>query len=198
MGDYYCTRQDLYAIGITHEKADLYLRATKELIDAYTEDEFLPTEGVKLFNGSDERFLYVKPRLRSLSKVEIYSSTGEWVEQDTDSYVWRKAYVEKLTYYEEPRMPDYVRPIKPRFPKGNENVRLTGTWGAASLPAMIQLIAISLAQHMDGAPDSAIVSERLGSYSVSYEQGGMRKGIPSNIARDLDEYCLHRWQGVNI
>lgn len=151
---------------------DEWILAVQNWIETYTGRKFIQeTATTKLYDGDGSIELIVNDII-TISKFEILDEDGN-VEATFDDV---------LFYYLDPPndipktrivINKFNAPL-PYFPKGKQNIKVTGTFGyAAAVPAEIKLAATQLVAGiiMDGNYDvgKEIQSERLGEYSITYQ-----------------------------
>lgn len=191
--------------------ADGFLVKMIEIADEYinseTKDDFSQLEeGVaKVFDGDDRPIVLVYPRLVSLSKLEYLSnySTDTWSEYDLDSglYTYGKGWVTVDSDWTQPYRAWRLTRKKGRtvFPKGLQNIKVTGNWGWSAVPKLIELVSATIAKELSSKFVTELSSERLGDYSYNNVVKQVNKTVESlSIENVLMDFKLHKMMGVMV
>lgn len=179
----YCTPEDIQnwldVSGRSSSIIEAAIDGAKEYIDEQTEDQFTPEDAViKTFDGNGKKLLLVVPSLREVTKIEtIDEITGSSEILTLDDYYWARGWVKMRGNYA-------------HWPVGMKNVKITGNWGWASVPARIRLLAAQVAALLLGTSKDGVKSESLGSYSVTYTDA---EGTGTMTVEDLlGQFKLHK------
>jgi len=150
-----------------------WISVVKEYIDDYCGREFEQESATyKLYDGDGSRELLIDDLL-TLTKIEILNEDGEveyTIDGSHDYYLYPANKTPKTRIILEPLNADIGH-----FPKGRQNVKITGTFGFAStVPEDISFAATKLVAAIiqEGNYDigSEIKSEKLGEYTVTYQE----------------------------
>ena len=149
-----------------------WIAVSKEYIDNFCNRTFEQESATtKLYDGDGTRELLVDDLL-TLTKIEILDRDGNvdyTIDGSTEYYLYPANTTPKTSITIEPTNADVSV-----FPKGKQNVRLTGTFGySETVPEDIRFAATKLVAGIiqEGNYDvgSEIKSEKLGEYSITYQ-----------------------------
>lgn len=180
---YYCTEDDVEAfIQVDIDTTVLgdqvfknWLIWVEKFIDDYTGQNFKVTADETLYlNGTGRRDIYL-PRFPviSITSLEILDTNNVWKAQVRNEYLPLNAGYENLKNKGQLILdPNQVISSDPgMFPKGTQNIKITGKFGYVTPPPDINFAAAFLVgeviNHVYQHP-SEVQSERLGQYQVSY------------------------------
>lgn len=175
-----------------------------EYINSETKDDFSGLEEgeAKVFDGEDLSYVLVYPRLTNLSKLEYLSnySTNDWSEYDLSSglYTYGKGWVLVNSDWTQP-FRSWINKRKGRvvFPKGSQNIRVTGNWGWSAVPKQIELVSATIAKELSTKFVTELSSERLGNYSYNNMTKKINQTVESlSIENLLIDFKLHKILGV--
>ena len=155
------------------------ITAASRDIDAFCRDQFFQeTETAKTFSGTGRDAIPVSPFLALMSTVEYCSAIDEdgaktWTvielsELETDGteikFVGSDADVSTIRWSGNSRV---VGTVRSQFPDGRKNIRVTGTWGRASVPEAIKRAAIYRAIELLNGEIDLAKSRRTGALSMA-------------------------------
>lgn len=183
------------------------IEVADEYINSETQDNFsqLEEDEAKIFDGRDLPHVLVRPRLVFMTKLEYLSDyeTNTWTEYDlsTGIYSFGKGWVLVDSSWSQPYRSWIKKTSKPRvvFPKGFQNIRVTGNWGWASVPKQIDLVSATLARELSSKFVTELSSERLGDYSYNNLSKQVQKTVEGlSIENILLDFKLHKIVGVLV
>lgn len=149
------------------------LEAATEWVNLVTGDSFAKEDGVeKLFSSSGGKIIYVTPRIRSITTLEILDNDTWDTLDENGEFIHGEGWV---------RMRGLAR-----FPIGDDVVKITGNWGREGTPALIKIVTARIAAAILDGGLGEVKSEHIGSYSVSY---GAKEWTVSQV---LEMYRLHK------
>lgn len=160
--------------GSPAERQDAYRTAAIVAVEGYCGQSFDLTSGSVTLDGSGGQVLFLPQRCVSLTAVEAGGlSADDVVVLDPErDRVRVRSY--GTSYYE--RAMRIVTETRPLWPRGRDNISLTGTWGWADCPATI---ALAIASDMgdqarsDSSPLAGSVTSLQGLGLTGYSQGNL-------------------------
>jgi len=200
MADKYITKAELRIdpYNINHEKVDdKYLETlqdmTYDLINSVCNQSFEP-EGtdsvpvIKKLDGSDKDTVFLPTRLLTLKKVYLYYGAGqaEAYEYEPENFVFRPKYISWVDYGLQ-----HARVLVPEgiFPKGNQNIGISGIWGYAECPSPIKYVQGRLIEKIieDKSFAQKFQKESIGDYSFE-----LRRNLQANEEEITGDFELDR------
>ena len=174
---------------LTSASITAYIAAVEKWIETYCGREFeQESASYKLYDGNGEKELLVDDII-SLTKIEILDEDGN-VDYTLDSSSYYYLYPANKTPKTKIVINGYNAPVG-TFLKGNQNIKVTATFGYAStVPADIKLATSKLVagiieeKYLSQAGD--IKSETLGEYSITVqdiEQSARKLGVMDILDR---------------
>jgi len=157
---------------LTSDRVSEYIDAVQNWIETYTGRKFEQESATyKLYDGDGTKELLIDD-LISLDKIEILDEDGDvdyTIDDATEYYLYPANETPKTRIV----LNVFNAPIS-YFPKGHQNVKVTGTFGYAStVPEDIRLVATKLVagiiEEKYIKEVGVIKSERLGEYSVTIQ-----------------------------
>lgn len=184
----------------------LLISSADEYINSETLDDFSELQNgvAKVFDGSGSSIVLTNPKLSALSKLEYLSDykNDVWSECDLSSgiFTFGKGWVIVDSGWTQSYRTWFVgKTGRTVFPKGLQNIRVTGDWGWNSVPAQIRLASATLAAQLSVKVSSELSSERLGDYSYTKRAKDLLKSVESlSIQGIIDEFRLHKLVGSII
>lgn len=157
---------------------DLYIKASSDFIENYTGRKFYKSdEEVRYYDGNNKTELVIDP---AISIVSVEMSSDERATYEDVEYII-------IPYNELPIMRLAI--VNNRFISSRKSIKVTGRFGYSECPPDdIKLMATILSASMyKGKSSAEIASEKIGDYSVSFEN---EEGITdlSNIKKMLNKY----------
>lgn len=154
----------------------------EQLIEKITSDYFY-TKTLEIYrdgNGQDKLFLGVIPNILSVTEILIsgIELDSSWYTFDIDSVYLDP---EAASGDELPELMLRLKYKKRLFPKGQGNIKITGTYGWANCPVAIKQVAIILCRYENDetlyTKYDDLVSDRLGDMSQSRGQKKFLTGL---------------------
>jgi|GEM_PF-4158709 len=181
----YCRIADVrkfHDSGETNKEFEQAIREAMEMIDEECDDHFEPDDKTFNFDGTGHSDILF-PELTLLRCLEITSivivdpADGSTTDVDSSDY---KVYERRVTLEYDISLRASARwgDDAPIWPKGNQNVQITGKWGWKKTPRNIaKACAILAAQKMDDitegiSTEGDIKSAKLGDFSFTLEESG--------------------------
>ena len=169
-----------------------FINAVQKYIDNYCNRKFEQESATsKLYDGDGCGNLVIQDDILTLSKIEILDEDGD-VEYTLDSSDDYFLYPANETPKKEIVINKDNAPIG-IFPSGNQNIKLTGTFGnSATVPDDISLAATMLVagiiedNYVNATGD--IKSEKLGEYEVTFDTSIKKNADKLKVLDILDSY----------
>lgn len=149
------------------------INMVEQLIERITRDYFYAKdfEIYRSGNANDQLFLGLTPSILSVTKILIsgVELSSSWWTYDTESVYLDP---EAATGDDYPELLLRLKHKQSIFPRGNSNIKITGTYGWSSCPEAVKQAAIMLCRYENDntlyqIKDDAIKSEKLGDYSYT-------------------------------
>jgi len=180
----------------------------EERIEAYTRKKFYTETGYKLFDGNGLTQLHFGKRT-NLQLLTI-SSLEELDDEGTSVYTYENEDYDAFPYHLVLLQPYDSRRIRvgsaidfgSGWPKGTNNIKVTGTWGETSTPLAVKEAAAllsleSLIKGSSGLVNSSTVRQKWEDYEVVHGSTAGTGATPGNstgfdyVDRLLEPYMFH-------
>ncbi|KKM92275.1 hypothetical protein LCGC14_1220060 [marine sediment metagenome] len=179
--------------GQTEYDRQQIINRVEDLINKITGDYFVSTAFVIYRNGNDNDFLDLglKPDILTVTEIKIsgVELTSSWWTYNTEA-----VYLDpEAVTSEEGDMAELHLRLKYKrrlFPRGNGNIKITGTYGWSSIPSRVHQAAIILCKANNDPAlypdfDSRLKSEKLGDYSYTLSEGTTKYSTGIDEVDDL-------------
>jgi len=180
----YCTKSDLdiYYRADYHsdDEKDRAIAFASAWIELQTGDVFEDEPSTaKVFSPKqdDRSLLWVTPRLRSLTSVEVRDDTAS---------TWETLVI---TGIEVGTKGAYIRHIQGVFPQGTDTVRITGDWGWTAVPSIIREVCAEVAAMRLNQQIGQVQAERMAA------GGSVKFNDDISLRKLLWKYTLHKFTG---